>query len=73
MYKLIVNTKNNVYFTAINCLPLSDPSNGQVYVIQNGKIVFFNCNDGYSTVGSSISYCVGGKWSFPPPECEKSS
>ena len=62
-----------MYFVAITAMdspPLSDPSNGQAHIIQNGKIALFICNAGYATEGSAISYCIGGKWSFPPPKCK---
>ena len=65
-----INYKLYAYFTATNCPSLDHPTNGQVYVIQNGQLALFICNEGYSIVGKSISYCVGGKWSFPPPVCK---
>jgi len=57
----------------MKCPPINHPDNGRVYIIANGQTALFICDKDYSTVGSPISYCDGRKWSFPTPECKKSS
>ena len=54
------------------CLPLSDPDNGKVYIILNGKVAIFTCNDGFVTVGNPYLQCIDGKWNSPPPKCQPS-
>jgi len=61
----------NFYITVLDCPPPKHPDNGQAYIVSNGYTALFVCDVGYSAVGSVISYCINGKWSFPPPECKK--
>jgi len=63
----------NIYIAVMGCPPLKHPDNGHTYIVSNGQTALFVCDEGYSAMGSAISYCASGKWSFPPPECKKSS
>ena len=60
-----------VYFlcTAQECPHLSDPKNGKVFIIENGKIALFLCEDGFTIRGRYSLYCSGKKWSSLPPVC----
>ena len=54
------------------CPTLSDPDSGRVFIISNGRVAIFTCNDGFVTVGNSYLQCINGKWSAPPPMCQPS-
>lgn len=74
----IVHAKYNILSpvlstsTASKCSNLKDPSNGKVYIIDNGGTALFICNSGFVTAGSPTSYCIDGNWSSPPPSCKRS-
>ena len=61
-------------FSAENdkCPTLSDPDNGKVYIISDGRVAIFTCNDGFVTVGNSYLQCINGKWNSQPPKCQPS-
>ena len=54
------------------CPTLSDPDSGRVFIISNGRVAIFTCNDGFVTAGNSYLQCINGKWSSPPPMCQPS-
>ena len=54
------------------CPPLSDPDNGKMYIISDGTVALFTCNNGFATVGNSYLQCINGVWSSPPPKCKSS-
>lgn len=54
------------------CPTLSDPDNGKVFIISNGRIAIFTCNSGFVTVGNSFVQCINGIWSSPSPKCKAS-
>ena len=60
----------SIFLTGIKCPALSDPKNGSVFIILNGKAAVFTCNSGFTIIGSSYLQCNNGKWSFPPPKCQ---
>ena len=58
-------------YAAQECPRLSHPDNGKVYIIENDKIALYVCDDGFNIDGSHSLYCVGDKWSSPPPVCQR--
>ena len=54
------------------CPTLSDPDSGRVFIISNGRVAIFTCNDGFVTEGNSYLQCINGVWSSPPPKCQPS-
>ena len=72
-------------FTAIQCLPLSNISNGEfTYTIDAdpnfalGTVAVFSCFAGYALVGNNIRTCMDddqmdtvGVWSGYIPSCER--
>ena len=58
--------------TIIRCGGLSNPSNGQVSIIDNtvGGIASYTCTTGYTLVGSETRICQSdGSWSESAPDC----
>jgi hypothetical protein len=58
------------------CAPLAPLGNGTVNT--NGGVTLsvaqYQCNDGWTLVGSAVSSCTpAGNWSLPPPRCEANS
>lgn len=49
--------------------PLVRLNNGKIRVRARGRIVRFNCLDGYTLVGNKYSTCVRGQWDTPTPVC----
>lgn len=43
--------------------------NGRVRVRARGRIIRFNCYDGYTLVGNKYSNCVRNQWDTPTPVC----
>ena len=54
------------------CPTLSNPDNGKVYIISDGNVAIFTCNDGFVTEGNSYLQCINRVWSSPPPKCQPS-
>ncbi|XP_070151654.1 uncharacterized protein [Polyergus mexicanus] len=52
----------------IRC-PVMRLNNGKIRVRARGRIVRFNCLDGFTLVGNKYSTCVRGQWDTPIPVC----
>ncbi|GAB1867983.1 MAM domain-containing glycosylphosphatidylinositol anchor protein 1 [Camponotus japonicus] len=52
----------------IRC-PMMRLNNGKIRVRARGRIVRFNCLDGFTLVGNKYSTCVRGQWDTPTPVC----
>ena len=61
----------SLFFTEIKCPALSDPINGKVFIVSNGKAAIFTCNSGFTVMGNSYVQCKGRKWSSLPPTCQE--
>ena len=71
-------------YTAITCLGLSSPSNGQISYSADmtipfdfGTVATYSCEDGYGLSGGDMASTCGGDytsitgvWSGAPPTCE---
>ncbi|KAF7393160.1 hypothetical protein HZH66_008993 [Vespula vulgaris] len=55
--------------TQQNRCPVVRLLNGRVRARARGRIVRFNCNDGYTLVGNKYSTCIHGQWDTPTPVC----
>ncbi|XP_022793899.1 sushi, von Willebrand factor type A, EGF and pentraxin domain-containing protein 1-like, partial [Stylophora pistillata] len=51
-------------------VPLNGKRKGSTFI--DGDTVEFLCDENFSLVGSSISRCLGGRWSSAFPECKAS-
>ena len=60
-------------FTAIDCGPLTDPTNGQVNTpsgITFGSVATFSCSTGYRLSHQQVVMCgADGMWSPASPSC----
>ncbi|KAK2578666.1 hypothetical protein KPH14_012155 [Odynerus spinipes] len=61
-----------IYSEQTNRCPLIRLPNGRVRARARGRIVRFNCNDGYTLAGNKYSTCIHGKWDTPIPVCVNS-
>ncbi|EZA56986.1 hypothetical protein DMN91_011569 [Ooceraea biroi] len=52
--------------------PVVRLNNGKIRVRAKGRIVRFNCLDGFTLVGNKYSTCVRGQWDTPTPVCVSS-
>ena len=62
-----------IYVTALVCRALEAPENGEMTgeSFSFGSRVVFNCQEGYTIVGSSTLTCQeDGRWSDNTPRCE---
>ena len=65
--------KNILFLIEIEkCPTLSDPDNGKMFVISDGRVTIFTCKNGFVTIGNSYLQCINGIWSSPPPKCQAS-
>jgi len=48
---------------------LSNPDNGQVYLINDEMTAVFTCKSGFTTIGEAMLNCVDKKWSGDLPKC----
>ena len=60
----------SIFLTGIECPALSDPKNGSVFIVLNGKAAVFTCNSGFTIIGDSYLECNNGKWSSLSPKCQ---
>ena len=51
------------------CPTLSDPDNGKVVLLSDGKTAIFTCESSFIILGEAFSYCDNGKWKSVPPKC----
>ncbi|TGZ46734.1 Uncharacterized protein DBV15_05495 [Temnothorax longispinosus] len=49
--------------------PVMRLNNGRIRIRGRGRIVRFNCLDGFTLVGNKYSTCVRGQWDTPAPVC----
>ena len=57
----------------MDCLGLTDPSNGQVFLATTilGSVATYTCEDGYMLMGIAMRECLAsGSWSQQEPVCE---
>ena len=54
------------------CPTLSDPENGKVFIISDGRVAIFTCNNNFTKTGDSYLQCINGIWSSPSPKCQPS-
>ena len=72
-YVCIINIMHVVHICiGNNCLPLSNPDNGQVYQLPDGTAALFSCDNGFTKMGESVLRCDNGNWSSSPPTCVQS-
>lgn len=57
-----------IIFAVLRC-PIVRLNNGKIRVRARGRIVRFNCLDGFTLVGNKYSTCVRGQWDAPIPVC----
>jgi len=53
------------------CPHLTDPENGEVFIIEGGRRAIYACKQNYIISGSYSLECVNGKWNTSPPICEQ--
>ena len=56
----------SLYTFAVNCGPLSDPTNGKVTLTDTmfGSRAIYTCDPGYAIVGDNTRICeINGRWS----------
>ncbi|XP_054010875.1 MAM and LDL-receptor class A domain-containing protein 1-like [Hylaeus anthracinus] len=53
---------------SIRC-PMVRLPNGRVRARARGKIIRFNCYEGFTLVGNRYSTCIRGEWDTPTPVC----
>lgn len=51
------------------CPPLTNPTNGRVYIIDDRQTALFVCNSGYTVIGNARASCVDGTWNSSSPVC----
>ncbi|XP_012230101.2 uncharacterized protein [Linepithema humile] len=44
-------------------------NNGKIRIRARGRVIRFNCNEGFTLVGNKYSTCVRGQWDTPIPVC----
>ncbi|XP_070519198.1 uncharacterized protein [Cardiocondyla obscurior] len=49
--------------------PTLQLTNGKTRLRARGRVVRFNCHDGFTLVGNKYSTCVRGQWDTPTPVC----
>jgi len=60
--------KSLIVLFSVRC-PMMRLNNGKIRVRARGRIVRFNCLDGFTLVGNKYSTCVRGQWDTPTPVC----
>ncbi|GFR03657.1 uncharacterized protein TNCT_91851 [Trichonephila clavata] len=53
----------------VNCPAPRSPDHGQAFLYQDGRVVKFVCEPGYSLQGKEIVRCVEGEWEEGTPSC----
>ena len=53
------------------CPHLTNPENGEMFIIDAGRRAIYTCRPNYIISGSYSLECVNGKWNNSPPICKK--
>ena len=69
MLNFIIYIYKFILIESDKCPALSDPDNGKVFIVSDGKVAIFTCSSGFVIIGNSYLQCINGVWSSPPPKC----
>ena len=72
VYAPVLDSHFSLYIEIEKCPTLNDPDNGKVYVVSDGTVAIFTCDNGFIKTGDSYMQCINGKWTSAPPKCQPS-
>ncbi|GBO02125.1 hypothetical protein AVEN_232842-1 [Araneus ventricosus] len=53
----------------VNCPAPRSPDHGQTFLYQDGSVVKYVCDPGYTLIGRGMIRCIDGQWEEPIPLC----